>query len=107
MVFWATSGSRGKPRIKRLAGVEQTRRDDHVVKRVARVSADTGELVADLRLRALSPNNFLAQADGEDAHAVFDFTDGDRYVIRGKGAGRWPTTESVMADVFDISASYF
>ncbi|WP_298915360.1 hypothetical protein [uncultured Algimonas sp.] len=74
-----------------------------VLKRVARVSGDTGEIVADLRLRALSPNNFLAQADGEDAHAVFDFTDGDRYVIRGKGAGRWPTTESVMADLYDLS----
>lgn len=76
-----------------------------VLKRVARVSGDTGELVADLRLRALSPNNFLAKAEGEDAHAVFDFTDGDRYVIRGKGAGRWPTTESVMADLYDLSNS--
>jgi len=25
------------------------------------------------------------------------------YRIRGKGAGRWPTTESVMADLFDVS----
>ncbi|MGB3456930.1 MAG: hypothetical protein WBA35_11275 [Litorimonas sp.] len=86
-----------------LAGVEDAKRDGKVVKRVARVSGDTGEIVADLRLRALSPNNFLAQADGEDAHAVFDFNDGDRYVIRGKGAGRWPTTESVMADLYDLS----
>ncbi|MEM7729016.1 MAG: hypothetical protein AAF311_07035 [Pseudomonadota bacterium] len=88
-----------------LAGVAEAQRDGKVVKRVARVSGDTGEIVADLRLRALSPNNFLAQADGEDAHAVFDFTDGDRYVIRGKGAGRWPTTESVMADLYDLSIS--
>ena len=47
----------------------------------------------------------MAQADGEEAHAIFDFDDGDQYRIRGKGAGRWPTTESVMADLFDISAS--
>ena len=86
-----------------LAGVNDVKKPDMIVKRVARVSGDTGELVADLRLRALSPNNFLAKADGEDAHAVFDFTDGDRYVIRGKGAGRWPTTESVMADLYDLS----
>ncbi|MEL6687234.1 MAG: homoserine dehydrogenase [Pseudomonadota bacterium] len=86
-----------------LAGVDEVKKPGMIVKRVARVSGDTGEIVADLRLRALSPNNFLAQADGEDAHAVFDFTDGDRYVIRGKGAGRWPTTESVMADLYDLS----
>jgi homoserine dehydrogenase len=86
-----------------LAGVDDKKAPGMVVKRVARVSGDTGKIVADLRLRALSPNNFLAKADGEDAHAVFDFTDGDRYVIRGKGAGRWPTTESVMADLYDLS----
>ncbi len=87
-----------------LDGAESLRKDGTVLKRVARVVGDAGEgnLVADLRLRALSPNNFLAKADGEEAHAVFDFTDGDRYVIRGKGAGRWPTTESVMADLYDI-----
>lgn len=86
-----------------LALVDARKKPGTVLKRVARVSADTGELIADLRLRALSPNNFLAKADGEDAHAVFDFTDGDRYVIRGKGAGRWPTTEAVLADLYDLS----
>lgn len=58
---------------------------------------------AALELKDLSLNNFIAQADGEDAHAIFYFDDGDAYKIRGKGAGRWPTTESVMADLYDIS----
>ena len=48
---------------------------------------------------------FIAGADGEEARAVFTFDDGDVYRIRGKGAGRWPTTEAVMADLFDISAA--
>lgn len=60
---------------------------------------------ASLELKDLSLNNFIAQADGEEAHAIFYFTDGDAYKIRGKGAGRWPTTESVMADLYDISAA--
>ena len=86
-----------------MDGADAARRPGTVLKRVARVARELdGEIAADLRLKALSPNNFLAKADGEDAHAVFDFTDGDRYVIRGKGAGRWPTTESVMADLYDI-----
>ena len=74
-------------------------------KRVAKIWRDQNGFSSALQLRDLSLNNFMAQADGEEAHAIFDFDDGDQYRIRGKGAGRWPTTESVMADLFDISAS--
>jgi len=73
-------------------------------KRVAKIWRDQNGFSSALQLRDLSLNNFIAQADGEEAHAIFDFDDGDQYRIRGKGAGRWPTTESVMADLFDISA---
>lgn len=76
-------------------------------KRVAICSDDRSGFNASLELRDLSLNNFIAQASGEEAHAIFYFDDGDVYKIRGKGAGRWPTTESVMADLFDISATYF
>jgi homoserine dehydrogenase len=72
-------------------------------KRVATLWRDRNGFSTALELRDLSLNNFLAQADGEEAHAIFDFDDGDQY--RGKGAGRWPTAESVMADLFDISAT--
>lgn len=74
-------------------------------KRIANIWKDQNGFSSALQLKDLSTNNFLAQADGEEAHAVFDFDDGDQYRIRGKGAGRWPTTESVMADLFDISAT--
>lgn len=73
------------------------------IKRIATVWKDVNGFSSRLELKDLSLNNFLAQAEGEEAHAVFDFDDGDQYRIRGKGAGRWPTTESVMADLFDIS----
>lgn len=74
-------------------------------KRISKLWKDQNGFSSALELKDLSTNNFLAQADGEEAHAVFDFDDGDQYRIRGKGAGRWPTTESVMADLFDISAT--
>lgn len=76
-------------------------------KRVAICSNDGNGFTAALELKDLSLNNFIAQAQGEEAHAIFYFDDGDMYQIRGKGAGRWPTTESVMADLYDISATYF
>jgi homoserine dehydrogenase len=74
-------------------------------KRISTLWRDQNGFSSALQLKDLSKNNFLAQADGEEAHAIFDFDDGDQYRIRGKGAGRWPTTESVMADLFDISAT--
>ena len=73
-------------------------------KRVATCWQDKNGFSANLEVKNLSKNSFLAQADGEEAHAVFTFDDGDVYKIRGKGAGRWPTTESVMADLMDISS---
>jgi len=75
-------------------------------KRVARVWRDevTG-FHSSLELRDLSPTAFMAQAQAEEAHAVVTFTDGARFRLRGKGAGRWPTTASVMADVFEVAAS--
>ena len=72
-------------------------------KRISKLCKDQNGFSSALQLKDLSRNDFLAQADGEEAHAVFDFEDGDQYRIRGKGAGRWPTAESVMADLFDIS----
>ncbi|NNE58532.1 MAG: hypothetical protein HKN36_10520 [Hellea sp.] len=77
------------------------------IKRVSNVWKHEAGFDAALVLKDLSKNNFIAQADGTEAHAIFYFDDGDCYKIRGKGAGRWPTTESVMADLYDISASYF
>jgi len=72
-------------------------------KRISKLWKDQNGFSTALQLKDLSTNNFLAQADGEEAHAIFDFDDGDQYRIRGKGAGRWPTAESVMADLFDVS----
>ena len=74
-------------------------------KRIANIWKDENGFSSALQLKDLSSHDFLANAEGEEAHAVFDFDDGDQYRIRGKGAGRWPTAESVMADLFDISAT--
>ena len=76
------------------------------MKRVATCWTDKNGFSSTLDLKDISLNNFIAQADGEEAHAIFTFTDGDKYKIRGKGAGRWPTAESVMADLYDVSESY-
>jgi len=82
------------------------KKPEGAMKRVATCWFDKDGFGSKLELKDLPLSDFLAQADGEEAHAVFTFTDGDQYKIRGKGAGRWPTAESVMADLYDVSESY-
>jgi len=101
--FGETIGVADIPRetIENFAPNEQSK---GAFKRVATCWRDKNGFSSNLEVKNLSMNNFLAQADGEEAHAIFTFDDGDVYKIRGKGAGRWPTTESVMADLMDISS---
>lgn len=77
-----------------------------VFKRIAKCWMEEGKCRASLKIQSLPRSHFLAQALNEEAHAIFTFTDGSHYKIRGKGAGRWPTTESIMADIFDIAHQY-
>ncbi|MEE9348304.1 MAG: hypothetical protein V3U82_08910 [Robiginitomaculum sp.] len=72
-------------------------------KRVATCWMEGGQFKSKLSLLDLPKDDFLARSLGEEARAVFTFSDGDAYRIRGKGAGRWPTAAAVMADLYDIS----
>ena len=90
-----------------IEGFSPTPPPKGAMKRIATCWLEDGTLKTALELKDLPLDNFIAQAEGEEAHAVFTFENGEVYKIRGKGAGRWPTTESVMADLYDISATYF
>lgn len=45
----------------------------------------------------------LFDLPGEMNAAVIEYVDGSRRTLRGLGAGRWPTAESVIADLLHIS----
>jgi homoserine dehydrogenase len=56
--------------------------------------------VAPERLPAAHP---LAGLRDEQNGVVFHLQGGPPVVLRGKGAGRWPTAEAVVADLFDLA----
>jgi len=56
--------------------------------------------VAPERLPSAHP---LGGLRDEQNGVVFHLEGGPPVVLRGKGAGRWPTAESVMADLFDLA----
>jgi homoserine dehydrogenase len=62
------------------------------------------EILASVRPEELRDEDPLAQTTGTD-NCLEIKTGIDRAVVlRGKGAGRWPTTEAIVADLLDIRA---
>ena len=52
----------------------------------------------------LSPEHALARTRVEENAVVVYASRASARVLRGKGAGRWPTTTSVLADLLDLQA---
>lgn len=44
----------------------------------------------------------LATTEGAENRLLVETEAGDCYLVAGRGAGRWPTTEAVLADLFDL-----
>ena len=63
--------------------------------------AETG-LRAGVQPFELPPDHPFAETVGAENALLVELEGGDRIRIAGQGAGRWPTTEAVMADLFDL-----
>lgn len=61
-----------------------------------------GGVIAEVAPRLLPIDHPMAQARGEGNAVVLETEEGTRLTLAGKGAGRWPTAEAVLADLFDL-----
>jgi homoserine dehydrogenase len=61
-----------------------------------------GRIVAEVAPRLLPLDHPMAQAQGEGNAILIETEEGKRISLAGKGAGRWPTAEAVMADLLDL-----
>ena len=68
---------------------------------VARAILIDGSLVASIAVEELRPTHPLLSAQGVWNQAVFTLQSGESVPVSGKGAGRFPTAEAVLADLFD------
>jgi homoserine dehydrogenase len=59
-------------------------------------------LAAAVSPREIATDDPLANLRGENNLLRLVLKTGEEITITGKGAGRWPTTESVFADLMDI-----
>lgn len=49
----------------------------------------------------------LASVAGAENRILVELVNGERFVVSGTGAGRWPTTEAVVADLLNIRRERF
>lgn len=71
---------------------------DAVVRQIASIDLDRPAQAA-VRLVAVERGDLLFDVPGERNACVVTWDDGYVQPVRGRGAGRWPTSESVLADV--------
>lgn len=75
---------------------------DAVVRQIGTLDLRTTQPTAEVRLVALEPTDPLFDVPGERNACVVEWDDGVTTPVHGRGAGRWPTSESVMADVMHL-----
>jgi homoserine dehydrogenase len=72
------------------------------LRQIARVSRKGWHVVASVEFERAEPGSFFGALAGEWNGLEVKYAGGGVSAVRGRGAGRWPTTEGVLADVFEI-----
>src|SRR5262249_34993970 len=72
------------------------------VRLIARMRKSSTGLEARVSPQRVDRSHAFAQTCNEENCLQIHSQDGEVVHVRGKGAGRWPTTESVAADLFDL-----
>ncbi len=72
------------------------------IRLVAHISCPRGMTHATVAPLILPGDDPLAQVQDEHNCAVITMEDGSRTVVTGRGAGRWPTAESMVGDLFEL-----
>ena len=76
------------------------------VRLVAACERAGDKFVASVAPRELLKDHPLASVAGAENRLVVELENGQFFCVSGIGAGRWPTTEAVIADLLDIAREY-
>ncbi len=79
---------------------------DCVVRHVAELAITPTGAKASVRLRAIPLDQPLAAINNERNGVSWTTIRGETFSVQGKGAGRWPTTQAVVADCLDVFAAH-
>lgn len=102
LAAWAAFGR--WPEALDRAGIENTQRarrasDGAALRLVAELERVGDRLVGRVAPQWCPPKDYLAGARGEENRVEITTVAGERIRLAGRGAGRWPTTASVLGDL--------
>jgi homoserine dehydrogenase len=75
------------------------------LRQIARAVRQNGRVVASLTFESVTADSPFFDLAGEWNALSLTLGSGQTLTVRGRGAGRWPTAESVLADVFNLRRS--
>jgi len=107
LLAWEAFGARLDPADIRCTGIEEVlphdvaaaRAEGRVLRLVGSCRRVAGGIQARVRPVYLPAKHPLAGGQDEENRLRIDLDSGHSVVLRGKGAGRWPTSEAVLADL--------
>jgi homoserine dehydrogenase len=82
--------------------VSEVRERNKTLRLVAECAQQNGQVVARVAPVELPLTDPLSQVSGVENRLVVEPEGGEPIIVSGTGAGRWPATEAVMADLFAI-----
>ena len=85
-----------------IQNVEPNRNNGHVTRLVAVCQREAHGFTASVSPVELPLEHPLANVNGVENRLLIQSQTGKSWDVCGSGAGRWPTTEAVMADLFDL-----
>jgi homoserine dehydrogenase len=72
-------------------------------KLIARARRTEDGIVASVAPESPPPDSFLGRARGAENRVEIELASGEIVQLRGQGAGRWPTTVAVLADLLEVA----
>jgi homoserine dehydrogenase len=71
------------------------------LRQIARIVRQEGRILSAVEFEPVEPRSVFGTLSAEWNDLEIRYTSGEVVAVRGRGAGRWPTTEAVAADVFN------
>lgn len=84
-------------------GLDAITGDPAGYKLIARAARTAQGVTASVAPDVPPPDSFLGQARGPENRLEIELTTGEVIRLRGQGAGRWPTTVSVIGDLHEVT----
>ena len=84
-------------------GIESITDSPGGYKLIARATKTAAGVTARIAPERLSPDSFLGAARGPENRLEIELLSGEVIRLRAQGAGRWPTTVSVLGDLHEIA----